>query len=106
MANEERTEFQKLQAEVIQIKGFLDLLIGSDRYTIQKTIQMFDERNIQTSTGVGTQIATASTQKLGLWGTTPVDQPETVADASGCNGDADDRLNELIDRLQEIGIIK
>jgi len=88
------------------IREELSALFAIDRYTFQKHLQLFDGRNVQTGRTTGTKIATASDQKLGFYGVTPVDQPETVADASGCSGDADDKVNDVIDRLQELGFIK
>lgn len=80
-------------------------LITPERLTVQKHLQLFDGRNIQTGRTTGTKIGTATDQLIGFYGTTPVNQPATVADASGCTGTADDRVNDLIDRLQELGLI-
>jgi len=85
-----------------------------DRYTIQKLVQMFDGRNFQLGKTTGTKFGTASDQKIGFWNTTPVDQPETVADPETQTGSyvqADvqsiaDKVKDLIDRLQESGLIK
>ena len=49
-------------------------------------------------------IGNANSDKVGFFGTTPVDQPATVADAT----DAPSvilRLNEVIARLKELGLI-
>ncbi len=103
-------EEQKQQIREIMREELINF-IASDRYTFQKHIQMFNGRHIQTGRGDGTKIGTASDQKLGFWGVTPVDQPETVADPSG-GGDAGvdiparNAINAIIDRLQESGIIK
>lgn len=48
-------------------------------------------KNNALSASTGTQVATASNQLLGFWGTTPVDQPAVTTD--------------LLDSLQEVGII-
>ena len=42
---------------------------------------------------------------LGFYGVTPVDQPDTVVDANGTLEDATTKINQLIDRLQELGLI-
>ncbi len=44
----------------------------------EKLIQMADGRNIQLASGTGTQIGTASTQKLGVLGATPVAQATAI----------------------------
>lgn len=52
-----------------------------------------------------TVIGMATSQLVGFYATTPVNQPDTVTDATGCNGDADTKVNSIIDRLQELGLI-
>lgn len=90
------------------IKEELASLLKSDRYLLEKHLQLADGRNIQTGLTTGTKIATAATQKLGFFGVTPVDQPATVSDPSGgITDDAQARaaINSIIDRLQELGLI-
>jgi hypothetical protein len=50
-----------------------------------------DTSNIVLGTGTGSKIGTATTQKLGFYNATPVDQPALTAD--------------LLDSLQEVGLI-
>ena len=92
------------------IRDELATLIRSDRFTFAKTIQVLDGRNIQLGRSVGTQIGTAIDQLLGFYGATPVNKPETIADPSGQADDLDTEartaINALIDRLQELGLIK
>jgi hypothetical protein len=85
------------------IREELDWFIKTDRYVFDKHIQILDARNIQLGRGTGTKIGTAIDQKLAFYGSTPVDKPETVNDSAG-----DDALavNTIIDRLQELGLIK
>jgi hypothetical protein len=64
------------------IREELSALLGVDRYIFQKHIQLFDGRNIQAGRTTGTKIATATDQKLGFFGKTPVVQqaaPSTLA---------------------------
>ncbi len=58
--------------------------------------------SIATSVSNGT--ISSSDTLLGFYNTTPVDQPATVADATDA-ASAIARLNEVIDRLQELGLI-
>ena len=102
------------------IREELANFIGSDRYLFQKHLQLFDGRNIQTGRKTGTKFPQKSDQLLGLWGTTPVNQPEAVSDpsistVSGSGADAtintnftklDNAVKAILDRLQETGIIK
>ena len=56
----------------------------------------------------GLQIGGASTDELGFFGATPVDQPATVADPSGgstVDTEARAAIAAVIDRLQELGLI-
>ena len=56
----------------------------------------------------GLQIGGASTDELGFFGATPVDQPATVSDPSGgstVDTEARAAIAAVIDRLQELGLI-
>jgi len=63
--------------KIKQIIGeYLEALIKSDRIVIEKSrLQLLDGRHIQVGLTTGTKIGTAITQKLSLWGVTPVVQP-------------------------------
>lgn len=90
------------------IREELSTLIKSDRFTFYKLIQILDGRNIITGRTTGTKIGTATDQLLGFYGTTPVNQPATIADPTGgATQDAESRtaIIALIDRLQELGLI-
>lgn len=76
-----------------------------DKYLVERDMSFNNGRDISFGRTTGTKIGTGTDQKLSFYGVTPVDQPITVADASGCAGNADDKVNELIDRLQELGLI-
>jgi hypothetical protein len=68
-------------------------------------------RNLVTDTTTGTKIGTGTTQKLGFFGATPVDRPETVSkpdpfqESGTVDADARTAVNAVIDRLQELGLI-
>ena len=101
------------------IKEELEALIKSDRYVFHKRIQMLDKVDIETSPTTGTKIGTASTQKISLWGNTPVTQRAAIADGfTGGAGSAGggfvnaterdatiDSLNDVIQALRDVGII-
>jgi len=96
--------------EVIQIiKEELANLLAREKYVFQNNIQIFDNRNIQLGRTTGTMIGTDIDQKLGFYGKTPVIKQNTVADPTGgavVDAQARGAINEIIDRLQIIGIIK
>lgn len=108
---------------LIELENRLARLEKSDRYTFGKDIEMEDGRKVKLSGATGTKIGTESTQKLSLWGVTPVNQPETVSDPSVSTvsdnsettnnttinsnfSNIETAVNTIIDRLEEVGIIK
>lgn len=104
-------EIELLQERVKLLEDTIHVLVKSDRYVLQKTLQVQDGQNIQVGRNTGTNIGTATDQKLAFYGVTPVDQPATVADPSGgsipdsIDSQARTAINSLIDRLQELGLI-
>ena len=65
------------------IRDELKSLFKSDRYLFEKLIQISDGRNIQLGTTTGSMLGTATTQKIGFLGKTPVARqsaPATLAD--------------------------
>lgn len=52
-----------------------------------------------------TFLKTGSTVQLGLFGATPVTQQSAVATASGCTGNADDVVNDVVSKLQAYGLL-
>ena len=57
-------------------------LLGTDRYTFQKKLQIFDARDVQVGKTTGTTIATETTQKLAFWAQTPIVQPASANQAA------------------------
>jgi len=69
---------------------------------------MADGKSILCGSTSGMKIGTATTQKLGLWNTTPVVQPTAVTDASGgavIDAEARTALNGLLAKLRTVGLI-
>jgi hypothetical protein len=61
-----------------------------------------------TGTLRGIKIGSATSSLLGFYGATPVDRPATVADPTGggtIDTEARTAINDIIDRLQELGLI-
>lgn len=52
----------------------------------------------------GVVLGQSTSDKVGFYGVTPVDQPATVADATDA-ATAITQINAIIDRLQELGLI-
>jgi hypothetical protein len=61
-----------------------------------------------TGTLRGIKIGSATSSLLGFYGATPVDRPATVTDPTGggtIDAEARTAINDIIDRLQELGLI-
>lgn len=101
-------DIEILKNRIDVLEKIVGQFMGSDTVLFRKGIQIFDGRNIQTGRTTGTMIGTATDQLIGFYGTTPVNQPATIADpASGSTIDTEARtaINTIIDRLQELGLI-
>lgn len=84
-------------------------LRGLNKYTFQHPIEVFDGRNIRFGRINGTKIGTSDAEKIGFYGVTPVNKPETIADPTGGaveDAQARGAIAEIIDRLQELGLLK
>ncbi len=82
-------------------------LMKTDRFTFEKLLQILDGRNIQIGTSTGTKIGTAASQKIGLWGATPVIQASAIsAPTGGATQDAEARtaINSIRTALINAGI--
>lgn len=93
-----------------EIETMLGGFLKRERYVFSKGVQFLDGRNIQIGTSIGTKLGTATTQKLGFFNATPVDQPATISDPAGQSNDLDSEARAtiaiIIDRLQELGLIQ
>lgn len=102
----------ELEERIRVLEDRLNMLERSDRYQLQKLLQIWDGRNIQLGTTTGTQIGTGATQKLAFFGATPIAQPAEAAVAnvqSGAYVQADvqsiaDLANSLRTTLHNYGL--
>jgi len=62
-----------------------------------------DAVDIAFNTSTGTKIGTGSTEKLSLWGATPVVQPAHVVDADGTLADITTKFNQVLADLATMG---
>lgn len=100
------------EARLSKIEALLSQLLQSDRYTIHKTMQIFDGRNIQLGTTTGTKIGTAATQKIGFFGKTPIVQAIAINAPSSPSGiyvqaeaqSAVTAINSLQTKLTNLGL--
>lgn len=78
-----------------------------DKYAFKKHIQIFNGRNITLGTSVGNKIGTASTQKLGFLGTTPVVQQSAITKPTGgatTDSEARTAIDLIIDLIKAFGL--
>lgn len=61
-------------------------LIRTDKYVFSKLMKIVEGKNIQLGTSVGTQIGTATTQKVAFLGATPVSRQSSIASPSAISG--------------------
>ena len=88
--------------------GVIRWMENEDYFKFDDDIMLLGGENIILSATTGTKIGTATTQLLGFYNATPVDQPATVSDPSGglvIDAEARTAVIAIIDRLQELGLI-
>lgn len=97
-----------LEQRVAYLEGVIAQLLKSDRYTVQKTVQIFDGRNMQLGNGTGTMIGTEAAQKLGFLGTAPIPRQASIAlPTGGSTTDTQARvaIGTVISTIQAFGFI-
>lgn len=72
-----------LEQRVKNLEGLIFKLIKSDRYFYEKDIQIGDGRDIQFGKTNGTHLGTATDQKVGFFGVTPVVQQTFTGETVG-----------------------
>ena len=91
-----------------KIEKLLEQFVKSDRFIFWKTQQILNGRNIILGTADGTKIGTETTQKLGLYNTTPTAQQSHITDPSGQANDLDSeartKINSILVALETLGI--
>lgn len=86
-------------------------LFDKELFKFNKKLKLSKYTDIEFDKVYGNKIGTNSSEKIGFFGVTPVDQPETVADPSGggiagVDSSARAGVIALRNRLQELGLIK
>jgi hypothetical protein len=79
--------------------------LGATTYHV---LTFADAIDIAFNATTGTKIGTATTQKLGFYGATPIVQGASVADATGgavIDAEARTAINALISRIEALGLI-
>lgn len=71
------------EERIQHLEDRLNAIDKSDRFVFQKNFQIFNGRNFQLGISVGTKIGTAATQKLSVFGVTPVVQAGAISSPSG-----------------------
>jgi hypothetical protein len=85
------TNFERLNIRKASNEFIIDAQVGADGGTLR-----------------GIKLGSATSSLLGFYGATPVDRPATVADPAGggtIDTEARTAINDIIDRLQELGLI-
>ena len=113
-------EIKNLKDRVDLLESIINALVFTDKLAFTKLVQILDGKNIQLGTTTGSKIGTATAQKLGFWGVTPVIQPAS-GDQAVVSGTADSTysgnevtlindiatlVNQLRSDLIDAGVIK
>jgi len=102
-------ELEQLRERVAELEGIIYQFNFSERFSVYKRLHFLDGRNIIFGRDTGTKIGEASDQLLGLWGVTPVNQPDAIADVASGSSDSDGvartAINSILARLRESGNI-
>ena len=88
----------ELEKRIKLLENRLDQFMYSDRFIMQRDIEMFDRNNFVFSKKFGTKIGTATTQKISFHGVTPVIQASAIsAPSGGATVDVESRskINEI-----------
>ena len=89
------------------IRNEFQEFLASDRYIFHKPVQFLDGRNIVVGKGTGTKIGTETTQKLSVYGVTPVVQAGAISAPSGgltIDTEARTAINSIRTALTNFGI--
>lgn len=71
-------EIQQLNQRIERLERMINFLILSDRYYFQRDIDLMNGVNIRVSKLTGTKIGTSATDKLSVYGVTPVVQAASI----------------------------
>lgn len=101
----------KMNEEQIRqlIRDELSNIIKIDRYVFDKKIQILDSRHIQVGKGTGTKIGTEATQKIAVYGVTPVVQANAISLEAGVgvlghDDTARTAISSIITAIKNFGI--
>lgn len=92
-------EIQELRRELDDLKRLVNFLVRTDRYVFARDLQIEDNRNIRLSGTTGSRIGTASTQKMGFFGGTPIVRPSAVSIPTITGSDSDASARQAISDL-------
>jgi len=119
---DEVLELQRLKQDHEELKEKFEKMFFSDKTNFNRSIAWGDGNNMVLGTTAGTKIGTATDQLLGFYNATPVNQPATVTDPSVSTvtdntettnnttinnnfTSLDNKVEDIIDRLQELGLV-
>ena len=100
-------ELESLKREVETLKQIVNFFVLQDRYIFKRNIELFNGQNMVVGASIGTKIGTATTQKLSVYGVTPVVQASAIsAPSGGATVDAEARtaINSIRTALTNFGM--
>lgn len=108
MEDNVQLKITEIETTLSDLQYRYDRIVRSDKIIPNRNIYLLDGGVISCGTNNGVKLGEGATDKMGFYGVTPVDQPITVNDPSGgatVDSEARTAITQLIDRLQELGLI-
>jgi len=78
MNEQEKQEMAQLSNTVKNLANVIGMVVLSDRFMFDKTLQIGDGKNIQLGRTNGTKFGLSTSELLAFYGTTPVNQPAAL----------------------------
>lgn len=101
-------ETEILKKKIEKLEQTVNFFVRPDKYLFQRDIEFFNGKNIRVSKSTGTSFGTSTTDKISVYGKTPVVQAGAVsAPSGGVNIDTESRtaISSIINALHNFGII-
>lgn len=100
------------EARLEYLEGVVARFMLQDRFYFEKNAQFADGRNVMFGGTIGTKLGTTATQKIALWGATPVVQAGAITAPSTPGGvyssseaqSAVDKINAIRTALKNAGL--
>ena len=102
----ESLALKELISNDIECDNFSEVGSSVNTFSLgSSNMNMGNGRNITASSSTGTKIGTATNQKFGFWGTTPVVQQSAIADPASDTAANNAAIDSILAALRTMGLI-